>query len=105
YSRLLEREYRIVNPDDSAHLLQAIRQGRVGLEEALREVDRKLAEDPACLTAHSLRRQIAALKARHPSSSAFTDAPSRCVQTGIARFQNGVVGLKSGPSHSCIAAG
>ncbi|PYQ12014.1 MAG: hypothetical protein DMH00_06905 [Acidobacteria bacterium] len=67
YSRLLEREYRIVNPDDSAHLLQAIRQGRVGLEEALREVDRKLAEDPACLTAHSLRRQIAALKAPHPS--------------------------------------
>ncbi len=63
YAGLLKAEYRVVNPDDAPHLIQAIRSGNVKVEEALREVDRKLGEDPHCGTALTLRHQLASLKA------------------------------------------
>lgn len=60
YRNLLAREFRIVNPDDSAHLLAEIRKGRVDRSLALAEVDRKLKEDPGCVTALGLRRELQA---------------------------------------------
>jgi hypothetical protein len=62
YASLLKEEYQVVNPDDTPHLVQAIRSGQVKVEEALREVDRKLGEDPRCETALALRRQLDSLK-------------------------------------------
>jgi hypothetical protein len=47
-----------VNPDDLPHLLREIRLGRVRLEDALREVHRKLQEDPGCRTANTLLRRL-----------------------------------------------
>ena len=58
YRDLLAREFRIVNPDDSEHLLSEIRQGRVDRSLALAEVDRKLKEDPGCATAVRLRHEL-----------------------------------------------
>ncbi len=63
YAGLLKEEYQVVNPDDTPHLAQAIRSGQVQVEEAMREVDRKLGEDPRCETALALRRQLESLKA------------------------------------------
>ena len=60
YRDLLAREFRIVNPDDSAHLLSEIRQGRLDRSQALAEVDRKLEEDPDCATARRLRHELQA---------------------------------------------
>jgi len=67
YAGLLKTEYRVVNPDDAPHLIQAIRSGQVDVEEALREVDRKLGEDPLCQTALALRGELASLKS-NPSN-------------------------------------
>ena len=67
YAGLLKEEYQVVNPDDAPHLVQAIRSGQVKVEEALREVDRKLGEDPRCVTALALRRQLESLKS-NPSN-------------------------------------
>ena len=60
YRDLLAREYRIVNPDDSAHLLWEIRKGKSDRAQALAEVDRKLKEDPDCTTAWRLRQELEA---------------------------------------------
>jgi len=62
YAGLLEREYRVVNPDDTPHMIHETRSGRVDVEAALREVDRKLREDPSCETALALRQHLASLK-------------------------------------------
>ncbi|HEV8376310.1 MAG TPA: hypothetical protein VGR38_08805 [Candidatus Polarisedimenticolia bacterium] len=63
YRGLLELEYRVVNPDDSNHLLEEIRHGRADRTAALRELDRNLRGNPGCWSARLLRDQIAALEA------------------------------------------
>jgi hypothetical protein len=62
YAVLLQAEYRVVNPDDAPHLMQEIRSGRVEVGAALREVDRKLEEDPRCAAAQALRRQLLSMQ-------------------------------------------
>jgi len=58
YRSLLDHEFRIVNPDDAEHLLSEIGRGKVDRREALAEVERKLEEDPACVTARQLQRAL-----------------------------------------------
>ena len=62
YANLLQAEYRVVNPDDAPHLMQEIRGGRVEVAAALRDIDRKITEDPHCETALALRRQLLSLQ-------------------------------------------
>ncbi len=64
---LLKNEYRLVNPDDLPHLELQVRRGEVAREEVLEELDRKLAEDPGCLTAQRLRALFLAQPERDPS--------------------------------------
>ena len=51
---LLGREYR-VNPDDLPHTLSLISRGKLDRSGALREIDRKIREDPGCRSARRLR--------------------------------------------------
>jgi len=64
---LLKNEYRLVNPDDIPHLELQVRRGEVAREEVLEELDRKLSEDPDCLTAQWLRALFVAQPERDPS--------------------------------------
>ena len=66
HAALLQREYRVVNPDDAPHLLSEIRHGRIRVQDALSEVDRKLVEDPLCRSALALRRQIESIHSGSP---------------------------------------
>jgi hypothetical protein len=50
----LEGEYRI-HPDDVPHTLALLARGDLDRREVLGEIDRKLREDPECLSARSLR--------------------------------------------------
>jgi hypothetical protein len=61
YHDLLDLEYKIVNPDDASHLLEEIRRGRVRREDALRELERNLQDNPSCRSARELRGRIASL--------------------------------------------
>ncbi|HMC81596.1 MAG TPA: hypothetical protein VKL61_00010 [Candidatus Polarisedimenticolia bacterium] len=61
---LLRGEYRFVNPDDVAHLEVLIRNGDVERNLVLKELARKRAEDPSCLTAQVLLEQFAGSDSR-----------------------------------------
>jgi len=56
YESVIARcEYRAIHPDDWRDLLSGVRAGRVAVEPILREIDRKLEEDPSCERARRLR--------------------------------------------------
>jgi hypothetical protein len=63
HAAVLQNEFRIVNPDDAAHLLLEIGRGRIEASAALAEVERKLREDPLCATAIRLRGELLGLVA------------------------------------------
>jgi hypothetical protein len=64
---LLEEEYRLVNPDDVPYLLSRVARGEVNRRDVVQELDRRLGQDPDCLSARRLRALFLALPAG-PSS-------------------------------------
>jgi hypothetical protein len=56
YDSVIARcEYRAIHPDDWSHLMSGVRAGRIPPGPILREIDRKLEEDPSCERARRLR--------------------------------------------------
>jgi len=60
--RLASEEYRYVHPEDRQVTLQAAALDPVVLERALNEINRRLAEDPGCQRALSLREDLEAMQ-------------------------------------------
>jgi hypothetical protein len=63
---LRDVEYRWVHPDDAVHLMGRLARGEVTREAVLAEIDRRLAEDPACRTARRLRELFQGIPAEPP---------------------------------------
>ena len=61
-------EYRYVHPEDRGTTLQAAAADPGYLAGALAEIDRRLAEDPACARALAIRKDLEAIGTPHGGS-------------------------------------